>query len=59
MLGALTQIPDEQRAAVNAAADKIRAVVSEAGDMGLFALGIVGIEAQIEAEKSIQTGAKV
>jgi hypothetical protein len=51
MLGVLSTMTEQQRATVIAAADKIRAAVTEAGDLGLFAIGMVGIEVQIKAEQ--------
>lgn len=46
--GALSELPQEQQDAVNAAHEKLKAIVTEAGDVGLLALALLGAEIQAE-----------
>jgi hypothetical protein len=43
--GIISDLPETQRNQVHATADKIRAIVAEAGDVGGIALALVGGEA--------------
>ena len=46
--GAISELPDEDRAKVIAAAETIRTVVDEAGEHGTLALALCGAEVAAE-----------
>ena len=49
--GAISEMPEENRARVHECAGKLRATIREYGDIGLIAEALVGIERLIEEEK--------
>lgn len=48
--GTVAGLSDGDQVAVKAAAEKLRAVIKEAGPAGIMALALVGAELQIDAE---------
>lgn len=48
--GVVSELPETQRNQVHSAADKIRAVVADAGDVGGIALALVGSECAAASE---------
>lgn len=48
MKGVISELPAEDRAKVEACAAEIRAAIDKAGDAGVIALALVGLEKQGE-----------